>query len=121
VLEPELEPAPSLGSVAAADRDETVDGDGIVATAAVGTMGPPVMAVSEGRGLSVAKAYELESDTCIGGLGSWRDGSTSDRRARLEGWNRATAEGDVVVWGLDVAWGRLLVGDIALVGPEEAR
>jgi hypothetical protein len=65
---------------------------------------------------SVAKAHELESnifirdDACIGGLGSWQDGSTSDGRARLEGWNRTTAESRVVVWGLDVA----VVSSVAL-------
>ena len=85
---------------------------------------------------SVAKAHKLQSDilirddTCIGGLRSWQDGTASNRRARLESGNRTTAEGRVVVWSLDIAivsrvalrgWKRLLVGDVALVGPREGR
>ena len=84
----------------------------------------------------VTKTHELQSDifvrddACIGGLGSWQDGSTSDRRAGLEGWNRTTAESRVVVWSLNIAIvssialrrrKRLLVGDVALVGPRERR
>lgn len=86
---------------------------------------------------SIAEAHELQSDifirndTCVGGLRSGQDGATSDRRARLKGGYRTTAESRVVVvWGLNVAivssvalGGRegLLIGDVALVGPREGR
>lgn len=85
---------------------------------------------------SIAEAHELQSDifirddTCVGGLRSGQDGTTSNRRARLKGGHRTTAESRVVVWGLNVAivprvalGGRegLLIGDVALIGPREGR